>query len=326
MAVMTMRDALNEALREEMQRDERVMLLGEDIAQYEGSYKVTKGLLSEFGEERVKDTPIAEAVIAGCAIGAAMGGMRPVAEMMTVNFLLLAMDQVVNHAAKVHYMFNGQTTVPLVIRAPQGAGKQLGAQHSQFLEAYFTHCPGLFVVAPATPADAKGLLKSAIRDDNPVIFLENQNLYNLKEDVPDEADYTVPMGKACVVRDGADITLVSYSNGVHLCLEAAQILTEQYGIGAEVIDLRTLMPLDLETILTSLEKTHRLVLVSEGWRTGNYVAEVAMAIQELGFDLLDAPIQRVTGKDVPMPYNQALEQAALPQAADIIHAALWTLS
>ncbi len=319
MAQLAIREALNQALREEMLQDDRVLILGEEVALYEGSYKVTRGLLDEFGDKRVKDTPIAEEVIVGTAIGAAMGGLRPVAEIMTINFILLAMDQVVNHAAKIRYMFNGNIAVPMVIRAPQGSGKQLGAQHSQQLEAYFIHCPGLIVLAPSTPADAKGLLKTAIRDDNPILFLENQNLYGIKGEVPDDADYTVPIGKAHMAKTGEDVTLIGYSRSFYLAMEAAEAL-EQEGISAEVIDLRTLQPFDLETILESVEKTHRVVIVSEGWRTGNLAAELAMSIQENGFDLLDAPIQRVTAKDVPMPYNRDLEQAALPHPQDVVEA------
>ncbi len=316
MPELTYRDALNEALREEMERDENVFILGEDVGFYQGSYKVSRGLLSEFGAERVKDTPIAEEVIIGSAIGAAMGGLRPVAELMTVNFSLLAMDQIINHAAKIHYMFNGQIKVPLVIRTPQGSGKQLGAQHSQQFETYFVHCPGLIVIAPATPADAKGLLKTAIRDDNPIVFLENQNLYGMKGEVPGH-DFTLPIGKATVFKEGQDVTLIAYSNSLYIAQQAASELNKK-GISAEIIDLRTLQPLDMETILASVEKTHRVVIVSEAWKTGNIAAEIAMRIQEAGFDLLDAPIQRVTAKDVPMPYNKHLEQAALPHAADVV--------
>ena len=318
MAVVSYREALNQALAEEMERDERVFLLGEEVAFYEGSYKVTKGLLAKFGPERVRDTPIAEEVIAGSAIGSALGGLRPVAEMMTVNFMLLAMDQIVNHAAKIRYMFNGQTSLPLVIRTPQGAGKQLGAQHSQQLESYVCHCPGLIVLAPATPADAKGLLKTAIRDENPIIFLENQNLYGVKGEVP-EGEHLVPIGRANITRTGADVTMIAYSNTVYLAEKAAEQLASE-DISVELIDLRTLHPLDMDTILQSIAKTHRVVIVSEAWRTGNLAAEIAMQIQEAAFDELDAPILRVTAKDVPMPYSRELEQAALPQVADIIAA------
>lgn len=318
MPELAYRDALNEALREEMRRDERVFIMGEDVALYQGSYKVTRGLLAEFGPERVKDTPISEEVIVGAAIGAAMGGLRPVAEIMTVNFLLLAMDQMVNHAAKIPYMFHNQVSVPLVVRTPQGSGRQLGAQHSQQLEAYFTHCPGLIVLAPSTPADAKGLLKTAIRDENPILFLENQNLYSVKGEVPRE-EYTIPIGKALITQEGSDITLIGYSQSFYTALGAARELQKK-GISAEVLDLRSLLPLDLETIMGSVERTHRVVIVSEAWRTGNLAAEIAMSIQEQGFDLLDAPIQRVTAKDVPMPYNRNLEQAALPHVQDVVHA------
>lgn len=318
MPQLAYRDALNQALREEMHRDERVFVMGEEVAFYEGSYKVTRGLLAEFGGKRVKDTPIAEEVIAGTAIGAAMGGLRPVAEMMTVNFTLLAMDQIINHAAKIRYMFGGNVSVPVVIRTPQGSGKQLGAQHSQQLESFFCHCPGLIVLAPATPADAKGLLKTAIRDENPVIFLENQNLYGIKGEVP-ENEHLVPIGQANVARQGADVTLISYSNAFYLAQKAAEELAEE-DISAEVIDLRTLLPLDMATIRQSVARTHRVVIVSEAWRTGNLASEIAMRIQESAFDELDAPIRRVTARDVPMPYSRELEQAALPQVADIVDA------
>jgi pyruvate dehydrogenase E1 component beta subunit len=316
MTVLTYRDALNQALREEMNQDERVFVLGEDVAFYEGSYKVTKGLLAEFGSERVRDTPISEEVIVGAAIGAAVGGLRPVAEIMTVNFLLLAMDQLANHAAKIRYMFGGNACVPLVIRTPQGSGKQLGAQHSQQLESYFCHCPGLIVLAPSTPADAKGLLKTAIRDENPILFLENQNLYSAKAEVP-EGEQLVPIGKANLAREGNDVTLLAYSNALYLALNVAQRL-ENEDISAEVIDLRTLQPLDMPTILQSVAKTHRVVIVSEAWLTGNLAAEIGMRIQEQAFDELDAPVQRVTAKDVVMPYSKDLEQAALPQVEDVV--------
>ncbi len=318
MPELAYRDALNQALREEMTRDGRVFIMGEDVAFYEGSYKVTRGLLSEFGPKRVRDTPIAEEVIAGAAIGAAMGGLRPVAEFMTVNFTLLAMDQIVNHAAKIRYMFGGNISVPVVFRTPQGSGKQLGAQHSQQLESWFCHCPGLIVLAPSTPADAKGLLKTAIRDENPILFLENQNLYGIKGEVP-ENEHLVPIGQANVAREGNDVTLISYSNAFHLALKAAEELAEE-SISAEVIDLRTLHPLDMETIRRSAAKTHRVVIVSEAWRTGNLAAEIAMRIVESVFDELDAPIRRVTAKDVPMPYSRDLEALALPQVADVIGA------
>ena len=319
MVELSYREALNQALREEMRRDARVMVMGEDVACYQGAYKVTQGLLAEFGDERVRDTPIAEEIIVGAAIGAAMGGLRPVAEMMTVNFTLLAMDQIVNNAAKIHYMFGGQVKVPMVIRAAQGAGKQLGAQHSQHLEAYFMHCPGLRVVMPATPADAKGLLKAAIRDENPVIFIENQGLYSMKGQVP-TGDYLVPLGKANVLKQGEDVTLISYSKMVIESLEAARDL-ERDNISAEVIDLRSLNPLDTETIYASVKKTGLAIVVNEAWRTGSAAAEIASLITENCFDSLGAPVYRISSEDVPMPYSKELEQMALPHKKDIINAA-----
>lgn len=320
MAEMTYREALNQALKEEMRRDQRVIVIGEEVAFYQGAYKVTQGLLAEFGDRRVKDTPISEEIIVGASIGAAMGGLRPVAEMMTVNFALLAMDQIINNAAKIHYMFAGQAKVPMVIRAAQGAGKQLGAQHSQHLEIYFAHCPGLRIVLPSTPADAKGLLKAAIRDDNPVIFIEDQGLYSIKGDVPG-GDYIVPLGKANIVRNGEDITLITYSKMVLECLEAAKEL-EENNIDAEVIDLRCLNPLDTNTIFESVKKTGLAVVVNEAWRTGSMAAEIACLITENCHDYLDAPVVRISAMDVPMPYNRDLEQAALPHKKDIIDAAL----
>ena len=319
MAELSYREALNQALKEEMRKDPRVMVLGEEVAYYQGAYKVTQGLLAEFGDERVKDTPIAEEIIAGSAIGAAMGGLRPVAEMMTVNFTLLAMDQIVSNAAKIHYMFGGQAKVPMVIRAAQGAGKQLGAQHSQHLEAYFMHCPGLRVVLPATPADAKGLLKSAIRDDNPVIFLEDQGLYSIKGQVP-SGDYVIPLGKANILKQGEDVTIVSYSKMSIESLEAAKEL-EKDNVSAEVVDLRCLNPLDTETIYKSVRKTGLAIVVNEAWRTGSAGAEIASLITENCFDSLGAPVYRISSKDVPMPYNKELEQMALPHKEDIINAA-----
>jgi pyruvate/2-oxoglutarate/acetoin dehydrogenase E1 component len=318
MAQIFYREALNQALREEMDRDERVFIMGEEVAYFGGAFKVTEGLLSVFGEKRVRDTPISELTLVGAGVGAAMGGLRPVVELMTINFGLLAMDQIVNHAAKIHYMFGGQAKVPLVIRAPQGAGHQLGAQHSQSLEAYFVHCPGVRVVIPATPADAKGLLKTAVRDDNPVIFLEHESLYGLKGEVP-EGEYTIPFGQANVVRSGSDVTVISYSKCVHDALRAAEALEEQ-GIDTEVIDLRTLNPLDLGTIVESVKKTGAAVVVYEGWRTGGAGAEIASQIYEAAFDSLDAPVQRVASMDVPMPYNRHLEAAALPRVEDIVRA------
>lgn len=323
MPEITYREALNDALREEMQRDPSVFLLGEDVGLYGGAFKITEGLYAEFGEKRVIDTPIAEGLIVGAAIGAAMAGLRPVAELMTVNFALLAMDQIVNHAAKIRYMFGGKVKVPLVIRMPGGGGNQLGAQHSQSLEAYFLHCPGLRVVMPSTPADAKGLLKEAIRDDDPIIFLEHEHLYNTKGEVP-PGDYTTPIGKAAVRRKGTDLTIISYSNMALLAGEAAEQLARE-GIQAEVIDLRTLSPLDIATVLASVRKTNRAIIVEEDWKTGGVGAEVSAQIYEHAFTVLDAPIVRVAGKDTPMPYAKNLEQAAIPRVEDVIQAAITVL-
>jgi len=323
MPEITYREALNDALREEMQRDPSVFLLGEDVGLYGGAFKITEGLYAEFGEKRVIDTPIAEGLIVGAAIGAAMAGLRPVAELMTVNFALLAMDQIVNHAAKIRYMFGGKVKVPLVIRMPGGGGNQLGAQHSQSLEAYFLHCPGLRVVMPSTPEDAKGLLKEAIRDDDPIIFLEHEHLYNTKGEVP-PGDYTTPIGKAAVRRKGTDLTIISYSNMALLAGEASEQLARE-GIQAEVIDLRTLSPLDIATVLASVRKTNRAIIVEEDWKTGGVGAEVSAQIYEHAFTALDAPIVRVAGKDTPMPYAKNLEQAAIPRVEDVIQAAITVL-
>ena len=320
MPLISYREALNDAMREEMQRNSNVFILGEDVGFYGGAFKITEGLFAEFGEKRVVDTPIAEGLIVGAAIGAAMVGLRPIAELMTVNFALLAMDQIVNHAAKIHYMFGGKARVPLVIRAPGGGGKQLAAQHSQSLESYFLHCPGLKLVMPSTPEDAKGLLKESIRDDGPVIFLEHENLYNTKGEVPSE-DYTIPIGKASIKRNGRDLTIVAYSNMVLTALEAAEQL-EKEGISVEIVDLRTLNPLDIHTILASVKKTNRVIIVEEDWKTGGVGAEIASQIYENVFASLDAPIIRVAGKDTPMPYAKNLERAAIPQVEDIMQAAI----
>jgi pyruvate/2-oxoglutarate/acetoin dehydrogenase E1 component len=319
MAQITYREALNQALREELDRDERVFVMGEEVGYFGGAFKVTDGLLSVYGEKRIRDTPISELGITGAGVGAAMGGLRPVVELMTINFGLLAIDQIVNHAAKIHYMFGGQCKVPLVIRAPQGGGHQLGAQHSQSLEAYFVHCPGLRVAIPATPADAKGLLKTAIRHDDPVIFLEHESLYGKKGEVP-EGELLVPFGRANVARQGKDLTIISYSKCVYDALTAAETL-ENEGIDAEVIDLRTLNPLDLNTVIESVKKTAKVVIVYEGWRTGGAGAEIASQIYEAAFDYLDSPIERIATKDIPMPYNRHLEAAALPTAEDVVKAA-----
>ncbi len=317
MARLTVREAISAALREEMYRDSRVFIMGEEIGRWGGTYAVTRGFLDEFGEKRVKDTPIAEGVIAGAAIGAAIAGLRPVAELMTINFAFLAMDQIVNHAAKLHYMFNGQIRVPLVIRTVGGGGRQLGATHSQTPDVVFAHFPGLKVVAPGTPADAKGLLKAAIRDDDPVLFIEHATLYQARGEVPDDEDFLVPIGVSDVKRPGADVTIVSYSKMLQTSLEAAEKLAAE-GIEAEVIDLRTLRPLDTRPVIESVKKTNRMVMVEEGWRAYGIGAEIASRVTELAFDYLDAPVRRVAQAEVPLPYNRRLEQMALPQVADVI--------
>ncbi len=319
MTRMTFREAVSQALREEMYRDERVFIMGEEIGKWGGTYAVTRGFLDEFGEKRVRDTPIAEGVIVGAAVGAAIAGLRPVAEIMTINFAFLAMDQIVNHAAKIHYMFNGQIRVPLVVRTVGGGGRQLAATHSQTPDAVFAHFPGLKVVAPGTPADAKGLLKSAIRDDDPVFFIEHATLYQAKGEVPDDEDFLVPIGVSDVKREGDDVTIVSYSKGLQLSLEAADRLAQE-GIQAEVIDLRTLRPLDMRPIIESVKRTNRVVVVEEGWRSYGVGSEVATRVMEQAFDYLDAPVRRVAQAEVPLPYNRRLEQMALPQVPDIINA------
>jgi pyruvate dehydrogenase E1 component beta subunit len=317
---MRLRDALREALREEMKRDERVFLMGEDIAAYGGSYAVTKGLLEEFGAERVRDTPIAESGIVGAGIGAAMGGLHPMVELMTINFSFLALDQIVNSAAKLHYMSNGQITVPLVIRMASGGGSQLAATHSHSLEGLYAHFPGLKVVCPSNPADGKGLLKRAFRDENTVIFIEHTANYGLRGDVPDDPDYLVEFGQANVVREGRDVTIVGYSGSVNQALRAAAMLEEQEEISAEVIDLRTLRPLDMDTVVASVKKTNRAAVVEDDWKFGGFAGEIAAQIMERAFDWLDAPVARVASKDVPMPYNRDLEFATLPSEEDIVEA------
>ncbi|MCE5323182.1 pyruvate dehydrogenase complex E1 component subunit beta [bacterium] len=316
MPVIYYRQALNQALREEMRRDENVFIIGEEVAQYQGAYRVTEDLLEEFGDRRVRDTPISEEVIAGIGTGAAMVGLRPVVEMMTVNFALLAMDQIVNHAAKLRYMSGGQIKVPMVIRAPEGAGMQLGAQHSQNLEAWFVHVPGLKVVTASTPYDAKGLLKSAIRDDSPVIFLEHALLYTMRGDVPEE-DYTLPIGLSDVKRTGDDVTIISYLRMLHVAISAANAL-EKRGISAEVIDLRTLRPMDISTIVESVKKTKHAIIVEEDWPQCGIGAQVVDQLQFHAFDYLDAPIMRVALADTPMPYSRELEQSALPNADKVV--------
>jgi pyruvate dehydrogenase E1 component beta subunit len=315
MAVLTYRDALNAALREEMHRDENVFLMGEEVAEYDGAYKVSRGLLEEFGARRVVDTPIAELGFTGIGVGAAMVGLRPVIEMMTMNFALIAIDQIVNAAAKIRYMSGGQIGCPLVIRGPGGSALQLGAQHSQAFESWYAHIPGLKVVMPATPADAKGLLKAAIRDDNPVIFIEGEMLYNVKGEVP-EGEVVIPLGKADIKRPGKDVTIICHSKTVAPALNAAKKLSEE-GIDAEVIDLRTIRPLDHDTILTSIARTNRVVVAEEGWSFAGIGAEVVDMIQREAFDALDAPIIRVNQADVPMPYNKHLEKAAKTDATKI---------
>jgi len=309
-------EALNEALREEMRRDERVFVIGEDVGVYGGAYRVTKGLIDEFGEERVRDTAISEAAIAGAAIGAAMTGMRPVAEIMYIDFSTLAMDQIVNIAAKNRYMFGGKTKVPMVMRTQGGTGRGIAAHHSQSLEAWYVHVPGLYVIMPATPYDAKGLLKSAIRNDNPVIFIEHKMLYGTKGPVPEE-EYLVPIGVADVKRKGEDVTIVTYSRCVLLALEAAEELSKE-GIEAEVIDLRTLKPLDVECIANSVRKTGKAVVVLEACKTGGFSAELSATIMENCFDYLDAPVLRIAGADVPIPMSPALEEIAVPRVVDIV--------
>ena len=320
MRTIAYRDALREAIAEEMRRDERVYILGEDIAGYGGTYSVTKGLIEEFGDKRVKDTPLAEEVIIGTAIGSALGGLRPIAELMTANFSLLASDQIINSLAKFRYMFGGQPKLPVVIRMPGGGGAQRGAQHSQMLETMYAHIPGLKVAMPATPYDAKGMLKAAVRDDDPVLLIEHELLYSVKGEVPDEGvEYTVPLNQGIVRREGRDVTIVTFSRMVHICLQAAEDLSKE-AIEAEVIDLRAIRPIDLDLVLDSLRKTNRVVVAEEGWKYYGTGQGVAALIYEHGFDFLDAPIGHVTGADVPMPYSKVLERAALPTKADVISA------
>lgn len=310
MTIMTYREALNQAMREEMRRDETIVLMGEEVGFYQGAYKVSKGLLDEFGPMRVLDTPITELGFTGLGVGAAMVGVRPIVEMMTFNFALLALDQIVNSAAKMLYMSGGQFSIPLVVRGPGGAGHQLAAQHSQSLEAWFCHVPGLKVVTPATPADAKGLLKTSIRDNNPVVFIESEVLYGTRGEVPD-GEYLTPLGVADVKRPGRDVTVIAHSKMLLVALDAAADLAKE-GIEVEVVDPRTLRPLDVETLLNSVKKTNRVVIVEEGWPQYGVGAQFVDVIQHGAFDYLDAPILRVTGADVPMPYAKNLEHLALP--------------
>ena len=324
MAVMRMREALRDAMAEEMRRDEAVFVMGEDVAVFQGAFKVTEGLLDEFGERRVRDTPISENTIVGTGVGAAMGGLRPIVELMTVNFALLAFDQVINHAAAIPYMFNGQVRVPLVIRMPGGGGHQLGPTHSHSFEAMFLQIPGLLVACPSTPADGKSLLKAAIRDDNPVIFIEHETLYGARGEVPDDGEEIMRFGEAAIRRRGGDVTIVGILRMAHIAEQAARTLASEHQVEAEVIDPRTLRPLDLDTILESVRKTNRLVIVEEGWPHGGVGANIAALVAEQAFDHLDAPIQRVTGADVPMPYSKRLEQSAIPHAEHVVSAALAT--
>jgi pyruvate dehydrogenase E1 component beta subunit len=320
MRILTYRDALREAIREEMLRDERVFIMGEDIAGYGGTYAVTKGLFEEFGEKRVRDTPLAEEVITGAAIGASLGGLRPILELMTINFSLLASDLIINSAAKMHYMFGGQPEVPLVVRMPGGGGAQRGAQHSQMLESLYAHIPGLKVAIPATPYDVKGMLKSAVRDPNPVIFVEHELLYNIKGEVPDEGvEYTVPLDRADIKREGSDVTILTFSRMLHVVLQAAEDLAKS-GIEAEVIDLRSIRPLDIDLITDSVKKTNRVVVAEEGWKYYGTGQGLAALVYEHAFDYMDAPIQHVNSADVPMPYSKVLERAALPNKEDVIKA------
>jgi pyruvate dehydrogenase E1 component subunit beta len=327
-SVLRMREALRDALAEEMRNDESVFVMGEDVAVFQGAFKVTEGLLDDFGEKRVRDTPISENTIVGTGVGAAMAGLRPVVELMTVNFSLLAFDQIINHMAAIPYMFAGQARVPMVIRMPGGGGHQLGPTHSHSFEAMYLQIPGVLVACPSTAADGKGLLKAAIRDDNPVIFVEHETLYGLRGDVPDsngDGEHLLRFGEAAIRRQGSDVTLVGVLRMAHVAEQAAKTLSSEHGIEAEVIDPRTLRPLDLDTILESVRKTNRCVVVEEGWPHGGVGANLATLITEQAFDHLDAPVQRVTGADVPMPYSKRLEQAAIPHAEHVISAARATL-
>ena len=318
MTRLTMREAISQALWEEMERDPSVFILGEEVGVWGGTYAVTKGFYDHFGAGRVKDTPIAESAIIGAAIGAALTGLRPVAELMTINFAFSAMDHIVNQAAKLHYMFGGQFVMPMVIRTVGGGGRQLGATHSQTPDVIFAHFPGLKVVAPGTPEDAKGLLKSAIRSNDPVLFIEHATMYQVRAEVP-EGEYSIPIGVSKIQRPGKDITIVSYSKGLELSMKAAEELSKE-GIDAEVIDLRTLRPLDMDPVIESFKKTNHAVIVEEGWKSFGVGAEVSSRIYEEAFDYVDAPIKRVAQKEVPLPYSRDLEQMALPQVPDILAA------
>ncbi len=318
MARITMREAISQALWEEMEHDPNVFIMGEEVGLWGGTYAVTKGFYDHFGAKRVRDTPISEAAIIGSAIGAALTGLRPIAELMTINFAFSAMDHIVNEAAKFRYMFGGQFTIPMVIRTVSGGGRQLGATHSQTPDAVFAHFPGLIVVSPGTPEDAKGLLKSAIRSDDPVLFIENATLYQVRGEVP-EGEYTIPLGKSKIQRPGKDVTIVTYSKMLEISYKAADQLAKS-GIEAEIVDLRSLRPLDMQPVIESFKKTNRAVIVEEGWKSYGVGSEVANRIYENAFDYVDAPVKRVAQKEVPLPYNQQLEQMALPQVDDVIQA------
>ena len=325
MSQIRMREALRDAMAEEMRRDEAVFVMGEDVGVFQGAFKVTEGLLDEFGERRVRDTPISENTMVGVGVGAAMAGLRPIVELMTVNFALLAFDMIINHAASIPYMFNGQVRVPMVIRMPGGGGHQLGPTHSHSFEAMFLQIPGLLVACPSTPADGKALLKAAIRDDNPVVFIEHETLYGARGEVPDEGEHLLRFGEAAVRREGSDVTVVGILKMALVAERAAKQLSNEHGVEAEVIDPRTLRPLDLDTILASVRKTNRAVIVEEGWPHGGVGANLAALITEQAFDHLDAPVQRITGADVPMPYSRRLEQAAIPHEEHVVSAALAAL-
>jgi pyruvate dehydrogenase E1 component beta subunit len=320
MAILTIRDALNQALREELIRDENVFIMGEEVAEYDGAYKVTRGLWKEFGSKRVIDTPITELGFAGVGVGAAMAGLRPVIEFMTWNFSILAADQIINHAAKMLYMSGGQFKIPIVFRGPNGSAYQVSSQHSHALEAMYANFPGLKVVMPSTAADAKGLLKSAIRDDNPVIFMEQERMYGLKGEVPDVEDFTIPLGVADIKREGTDCTIVARSMTVPLALEAAEKIKNEFDVSVEVVDPRTIKPLDTKTIVDSVKKTNRIVIVEESHAFASVGAEISHAIVESAFDYLDAPIKRISTAEAPMPYAKNLEAAALPSVDKIVAA------
>ncbi len=322
MAEMRYREAINQALAQELERDPKVYLMGQDIGVFGGAFKVTEGLMERFGEARVRDTPISENTVVGIGVGSAMTGLRPVVELMTINFSLLALDQIINHAAAIRYMFGGQVKVPLVIRMPQGSGNQLGPTHSHSFEALYLHVPGLLVAVPSTAADAKGLLKTAIRDDNPVIFIEHESLYGQRGEVPDDEDFTLPFGKAAIRREGRDVTIIGISRMALTAQSAAEQLSSEHGIEAEVIDPRTLRPLDLDTILESVARTNRCVIVEEGWPHGGVGANFAALIQQQAFDDLDAPVGRITGVDAPIPYAKNLEQLSFPHEQQVIEAVL----